>query len=181
MIVIRDSGKTRQQYDGDLADIVNEQSPSLVVLAGWMHVLGKEFLDKVGDKIINLHPALPGQFPGVNAIARAYHSLYSFVHSLMIFKVFRYEAFNKGEIKETGVMIHKVIPEIDAGEVVLTQTVPIFKEDTLEQLEQRMHEAEHKVIVDAIKKVLGYANLLIYRIKVQFILKGSITKLSVKI
>jgi folate-dependent phosphoribosylglycinamide formyltransferase PurN len=53
-------------------------------------------------------------------------------------------------------MVHKVIPEVDAGEVVLTQTVPIYPEDTLEQLEQRMHENEHKIIVDSINKVLGY-------------------------
>jgi folate-dependent phosphoribosylglycinamide formyltransferase PurN len=52
-------------------------------------------------------------------------------------------------------MVHKVIPEIDAGEVVLTQKVPIYPEDTIEQLEQRMHESEHKIIVDSINKVLG--------------------------
>jgi len=131
-----DSGKTRQQYDSDLADIIAAYSPSLIVLAGWMHVLGSVFLDKFNGRVINLHPALPGQFPGTNAIEKAY------------------QAFQKGEITETGVMVHKVIPEIDAGEVVLTLAVPIHKEDSLQQLEERMHETEHKIIVEAVNKVL---------------------------
>ena len=74
---------------------------------------------------------------------------------LIFYDTQRYNAFNKGEIQHTGIMVHRVIPEVDAGEVVLTQTVPIYPEDTLEQLEQRMHESEHKIIVNSINKVLG--------------------------
>jgi len=52
-------------------------------------------------------------------------------------------------------MIHKVIAEIDAGETVTTEEVPIFLEDTLENLEERIHEAEHRIIVQAVKILLN--------------------------
>jgi len=132
-----DSGKNREEYDFELAKKVDEIQPNLVILAGWMLILSPKFLDKVSCEVINLHPALPGQFAGTNAIERAF------------------QAFQKGEITHTGVMIHKVVPEIDAGETILTLQVPINKNDSLEDLEQRMHETEHKIIVEAIKKILS--------------------------
>ncbi|CAG8623728.1 7554_t:CDS:1, partial [Dentiscutata heterogama] len=125
----KDAGKTRIEYDIDLANKVREYNPDLIVLAGWMLVLSSEFIDHFNDNIINLHPALPGQFDGVNAIERTY------------------EAFKKGEITKTGVMVHKIIPEVDKGEPLMVEEVPIFESDTLESLEERIHSVEHRVIV----------------------------------
>ncbi|CAG8534280.1 4205_t:CDS:1 [Racocetra fulgida] len=133
----KDAGKTRIEYDIDLANKVREYNPDLIALAGWMHVLSKEFIDHFNDNIINLHPALPGQFDGINAIKRAY------------------EAFKRGEITKTGVMVHKVVPEVDKGEPLIIEEVPIFESDTLEDLEERIHSVEHRIIVQAIKKFLG--------------------------
>src|SRR6187551_2441367 len=79
-----DAGKTREDYDADLAALVAERNPTLVVLAGWMQVFTPIFLNHFADNVINLHPALPGAFAGTHAIERAF------------------EAFQNGEIKESG-------------------------------------------------------------------------------
>ncbi len=109
--------------------------PDLIVLAGWMHVLSPAFLDRFPMKVLNLHPALPGQFPGTHAIERAY------------------EAFQRGEIDRTGVMVHWVVPEVDAGPVVASAEVPIYPTDTLDDLEARIHAIEHQLLVEAIRSV----------------------------
>lgn len=130
-------GGGREQYDADLATMVDIFKPTLIVLAGWMHVLSPVFLDRFPDRVINLHPALPGMFAGTHAIERAY------------------EAWQKGEITESGCMVHRVIPEVDAGAVIATSVVPFQAGDTLEGYEARMHAAEHRVIVSAIRAVLS--------------------------
>jgi len=127
-----DAGKSREEYDADLAARIKAYEPTLVVLAGWMHIVTPAFLDPFQNQIINLHPALPATFPGTHAIERAF------------------EAYQHGEIHESGCMIHHVIPEIDAGEVIATATVPFQEGDTLETYEERMHKAEHGLIVKGI-------------------------------
>ena len=130
------AGRPRNDYDADLARLVATFQPDLIVLAGWMLILSPTFLNCFPRQVINLHPALPGQFPGTNAIARAY------------------AAFQRGEIDHTGVMVHWVIPEIDAGEVIARATVTIGVEDSLKDLETRIHEAEHRLIVEATRLAL---------------------------
>jgi formyltetrahydrofolate-dependent phosphoribosylglycinamide formyltransferase len=131
------AGRSRAEYDADLAQQVVACAPDLVVLAGWMHILGPAFLSHFPERVLNLHPALPGQFPGTQAIARAY------------------EAFQRGEVSHTGVMVHRVVPEIDAGPVVATAEVPILPKDTLDDLEQRIHATEHRLLVEAIARAIG--------------------------
>lgn len=133
----KDAGLDRVRYDADLAEQIRAYQPDLIVLAGWMHVLGPAFLDQFSNRVINLHPALPGQFIGVEAIERAY------------------AAYQRGEISESGCMVHYVIPEVDAGPVLATAVVPIHPSDTLEDFATRMHAAEHKLIVAATRKALG--------------------------
>ena len=130
-----DAGRTRADYDADLAAQVATYAPDFVVLAGWMHVLSPAFLDHFPGRVLNLHPALPGQFPGTEAIARAY------------------AAFQRGEIDHTGVMVHWVVPEVDAGPVAASAAVPIYPTDSLADLEARMHAAEHRLLVEALVKV----------------------------
>ncbi len=133
----RDAGKGREEYEADLAERVRPLQPDLIVLAGWMHVLGAGFLNQFPNRVINLHPALPGQFAGTHAIERAY------------------EAYQRGEISHSGCMVHLTIPEVDAGPVITQATVPIYPEDTLEQFEARMHSAEHAIMVEAIHHQLS--------------------------
>ncbi len=132
-----DAGRGRDQYDADLAAAIKPYQPDLIVLAGWMHVLSPAFLNHFPHQVINLHPALPGQFAGTHAIERAY------------------AAFQHGEITHSGCMVHYTIPEVDAGPVIAHTIVPIFTTDTLAEFEARMHEAEHALLVGAIGSVIG--------------------------
>ncbi|MFZ0545546.1 MAG: phosphoribosylglycinamide formyltransferase [Candidatus Promineifilaceae bacterium] len=132
-----DSGRSREEYDRDLAEAVGAETADLVVLAGWMHILSPAFLEQFPNKVINLHPALPGTFAGTHAIERAY------------------EAFQAGEIAYSGCMIHYVIPKVDAGPTVDQEQVPIYRENSLADFEARMHSAEHRLIVRAIGKIIG--------------------------
>jgi phosphoribosylglycinamide formyltransferase-1 len=133
----RDAGQPRDRYDADLADQIALHTPDLIVLAGWMHILSPAFLDRFPGQVINLHPALPGTFPGTGAIRRTY------------------EACQRGEVAHGGCMIHYVIPEVDAGDVIVKEIVPIEPGDTLDRFEQRIHAAEHRIIVEAIRLIAG--------------------------
>lgn len=130
-----EAGHSREAYDADLAKMVLAYRPDLMILAGWMHVLSPAFLDCFPGRVLNLHPALPSQFAGTHAIQRAY------------------EAFQRGEIEHTGIMVHWVIPEIDAGLVIATANVPIYTTDSLADLETRMHTTEHRLLVEAIRGI----------------------------
>lgn len=132
-----DAGQSRALYDADLAQRVAAASPDLIVLAGWMHVLSPAFLHRFPGRVINLHPALPGQFVGTQAIERAF------------------AAFQAGEIDQSGCMVHYVIPEVDAGPVIETAVVPIYPTDNLEAFAARMHAAEHRLIVAATRRALA--------------------------
>lgn len=146
-------GSSREDYDKEVARRIVETKPDLVVLAGWMHILSPAFLailegaveppaapsqlqvtvtnsssipvpetsTRFPIPIINLHPALPGEFDGANAIGRAY------------------EAFKEGKITRTGVMVHKVVAEVDAGKPLVIREVEIKEADSLDDLEARMH------------------------------------------
>lgn len=132
-----DAGNSRAAYDRDLAERVGALAPDLVVLAGWMHVLSPTFLNCFPRQVINLHPALPGLFPGIDAIERTF------------------DAYQRGEVAVGGCMVHYVIPEVDAGEVIGKVEVPIQPDDTLESFETRLHDAEHRLLVQSVKQVLG--------------------------
>jgi len=148
------SDRTRIQYDLEIARrILNkciDDGVHLVVLAGFLHILSQEFLEvfsgvrefdegrrvKTEIPIINLHPALPGAFDGAGAIERAF------------------EAFKKGEIQGTGVMVHHVVRDVDRGEPILTRNVDILESDDLMALEERVHAVEHEILVEAAEIVL---------------------------
>lgn len=134
----RDAGKSRSEYDADLARLLCETyGVEWVVQAGWMHLFSMAFLRRFPRRVINLHPALPGAFPGMHAIDEAW------------------EAFRRGEIEHTGVMVHLVPDEgVDDGPVVTQVAVPIYSNDSLEALEARVHETEHRLFIDALHKLL---------------------------
>jgi formyltetrahydrofolate-dependent phosphoribosylglycinamide formyltransferase len=132
----RQQGLSREDYDRDLTARLGDFPVDLVVLAGWMRIFSLEFLRRY-PHVLNIHPALPGTFPGMHAIAEAY------------------EAYQRGEIAETGVMVHWAPDEaVDSGPVVMSQPVAIYPSDTLETLEARVHNVEHDLYVRAIAHVL---------------------------
>ena len=120
----------RLDADRRLIALIAQCRPDLVVLAGWMRILGAE----VGAcfPIINLHPAKPGAFAGTRAIERAF------------------AAFEQGEIVESGAMVHWV-PDagVDVGPVLVSDVVPLQAGDTLDSFAERVHEVEHRLIVSA--------------------------------
>lgn len=130
--------ESRWEYDARLAGYVSTCQPDYVILAGWMRLLTSAFLKRFPNRVVNLHPALPNMFPGVHAIQRAF------------------ESFQRGEINHTGVMVHLVPDEgMDNGPVLATEIVPIHKDDTLEFLETRVHQTEHRLLVKTLKTILA--------------------------
>lgn len=125
----------RVAADQRLIERIAVYEPDLVVLAGWMRILGAAV--GAAFPMINLHPALPGAFVGTRAIERAY------------------QAWQAGEIVESGVMVHWV-PDggVDDGPVISTETVGFEPGDSIEEFEARMHRAEHRLIVAATHQAL---------------------------
>jgi len=119
----------RQDYDVALADIVLRYKPKLVVLAGWMLVLGARFLHKFPQKVINLHPALLPSFPGAHGVE---------------------DALAYG-VRFTGCTIHIVDTGVDTGPIILQAVVPIGPKDTVESLHEKIHKEEHRIFPQAIQ------------------------------
>lgn len=138
VLLTRLDGEPREVYDARLADVVAEMAPDIVVLAGWMRLLSMPFLAHFPRRVINLHPALPGQFPGTHAIERAL------------------ESAQRSEIDHTGVMVHYVPDEgVDDGPVIETTSVVIHPNDTLDTLSMRVHAAERATLLSALRRVLA--------------------------
>jgi formyltetrahydrofolate-dependent phosphoribosylglycinamide formyltransferase len=132
-VVLEAKGRNRAEYDTELAHLVAGYRPDWVILAGWMRLLSMNFLGQFPNRVVNLHPALPGQFPGTHAIERAFEA----------------------GLDQTGVMVHVVPDEgVDNGPVLATQTVPILPDDTLDTLAARIHAVEHELLIDTIRRLI---------------------------
>lgn len=139
----KQENESRRDYDARLADEVSSKRADYIILAGWMRILTSAFLNHFPNRVINLHPALPGMFPGTHAIERAF------------------EAYQHGEIHHTGVMVHLVPDEgVDSGPVLATEIVPIYPNDTLKSLEARVHQTEHYLLVRTLKTTMTNTNLI---------------------
>ena len=129
--------ESRREYDARLTIEVKSKQADYIILAGWMRILTSAFLDYFPNRVINLHPALPDTFPGTHAIERAF------------------EAYQRGEIRHTGVMVHLVPDEgVDNGPILGQQEIYFQPDESLEQFEARVHEVEHKMLVSTLKNVL---------------------------
>jgi phosphoribosylglycinamide formyltransferase-1 len=124
---------TRAAYDAALVAVLRERDVGFVCLAGFMRVLGPDFCRAFPQAILNVHPSLLPAFPGVDA---------------------QRQAFEYG-VKVTGVTVHFVTPELDAGPIVLQASVPVHDDDTLESLTARILAEEHRVFPDALQRVLS--------------------------
>ena len=125
---------SREAYDRALfAELQALEPLDLVVLAGYMKILPPEIVRHFAKRMVNIHPSLLPRYPGLHAIERA---------------------FRAGEEK-TGVTVHWVDEGVDTGPVIAQVEVPILPEDTLETLEARVHEAEHRIYPRVIGELLG--------------------------
>ena len=121
--------KTRSQYDEQIAGILEEEKIDLVVLAGYMLLVGQNILAKFKNRVINIHPALLPSFKGTHGIK---------------------DAFDYG-VKVTGVTVHFVDGGLDSGPIILQQTVEVGEDDSAETLEEKIHAVEHKIYPLAVK------------------------------
>lgn len=130
LVLEKQAGQERAAYDAVLAEKVAAGRPDWVVLAGWMRILSMQFLGRFPGRVVNLHPALPGAFPGTHAIERAY------------------QAWQRGETDRSGVMVHLVPDEgVDAGPVLGVEEIFFEPGETLEAFEARLHAVEHRLLV----------------------------------
>lgn len=130
-------GRDRETYDADLATLVKQYQPDWVVLASWAHVLSDAFLDDFSYRVVNLHLAQPGKFPGANAIGEAL------------------AAFQRGEIKQTGVTVQLVTDErVNRGALLATQEVALYRNDTIDMLTQRIRRAGRELLVHTLYRLI---------------------------
>jgi phosphoribosylglycinamide formyltransferase 1 len=134
--LVAHKGEDRRDYDARLADIVSGLGADWVVLAGWLRILTVPFLGWFPGRVVNLHPALPGDLAGMHAIERAYDEGLA------------------GTRTSTGVMVHLVPDEgVDCGPVLATESVALIAGESLEDFETRMHAVEHRLLVDTLAAV----------------------------
>jgi phosphoribosylglycinamide formyltransferase 1 len=119
--------ETRKEFDAELADRVSRYDVGLVVGAGYMRILTPVFLERF-PAVINIHPSLLPEFKGLNAVRRA---------------------LDAGDDR-TGVTVHLMVEEVDAGPTISQETVPILPGDTEETLLERLHPVEHRLLVRAV-------------------------------
>jgi phosphoribosylglycinamide formyltransferase-1 len=121
----------RAAWDTALTDATAEHSPDLVVSAGFMKILGSQFLSKFVGRTLNTHPALLPAFPGAHGVA---------------------DALAHG-VKVTGCTVHLVDAGTDTGPILAQQTVPVLDDDNEETLHERIKVTERRLLVDVIAAV----------------------------
>lgn len=119
----------RESYDRELVRILKGHQVDLVVLAGYMRLVTKAFLDEFPMRVMNIHPALLPAFPGTSAVA---------------------DALAYG-VRVTGVTVHFVDEGVDTGPIILQEAVPVFPTDEVETLHQRLHQVEYRLYPEAIR------------------------------
>jgi len=119
----------REARDAVMAGWLEERSPDLIVLAGYMQLLSPGFVERFRNRIVNVHPALLPAFPGLDAIGQALE------HGVRV----------------TGVTIHFVDEGVDSGPILLQRAVEVPYTRDREQLEAEIHGVEHELLPEAIR------------------------------
>jgi phosphoribosylglycinamide formyltransferase 1 len=114
-----------------MSDTVAAFEPDLVVLAGFMKLVGEEFLDRLGGRVVNTHPALSPSFPGMTGPA---------------------EALEYG-VKVTGATLFVVDAGVDSGPIVAQTAVPVADDDTVATLHERIKVAERQMLVESVGRM----------------------------
>ena len=120
--------KDRSSFDAALAQMIDEVRPDLIVYAGFMRIMGADFVSRYEGRMINIHPSLLPNFPGLHTHARALEAGVT-IH---------------------GCTVHWVTAGVDEGAIIGQAAVPILPGDTLEVLEERVHGVEHRLLVRAV-------------------------------
>jgi phosphoribosylglycinamide formyltransferase-1 len=129
----------REEWDAALTEAVAAHEPDLVVSAGFMKILGKEFLARFGGRIVNTHPALLPSFPGAHGVR---------------------DALAYG-VKVTGCTVHFVDDGVDTGPIIAQGVVEVRDEDDEGSLHERIKEVERRLLVDVVGRLARHG----YRIE----------------
>ena len=119
---------SRDAFDLELMNTIDQCKPDLVVLAGFMRILGKEFVNHYAGRLMNIHPALLPAFPGLNTHERAIEA----------------------GVSQHGATVHFVTHDVDVGPIIIQAAVAIENKDTPEQLAARVLKEEHRIYPQAI-------------------------------
>ena len=130
-IVERMNFKNRDDFDRALQSIIDDHQPKLIVLAGFMRVLGRDFVRHYEGRLINIHPSLLPKYPGLNTHQRVLDA-----HE-----------------KEHGVTIHYVTEDVDAGPIIAQASIPVRHNDTAKALEARIHKVEHRLYPEVLRRL----------------------------
>ena len=123
----------KDNAENNLISVLKEHEPDIIVLAGFMRIIKSKFLSLYPNKIINIHPSLLPEFPGLNAVK---------------------QALDAG-VSETGCTVHYVDDGIDTGKIILQKKVPISKNDSIESLIKKIHKAEHSILIKSLQKIIA--------------------------
>lgn len=135
--------QTKKVYEEKILEYLLDKEVDLIVLAGYMRIIGSTLLDKYESRIINIHPSLLPDFPGLHGIRDAYEA----------------------GVEKTGVTIHFIDKGVDTGPIICQESVRVEKEDTLEELERRIHQVEHRIYPKVIEQVVKEMKTMEARIK----------------
>ena len=124
---------SREEFDAELARVIDGYSPTLVVLAGFMRILTPGFVDRYLGRMVNIHPSLLPAFPGLHTHQRAIEL----------------------GCKFAGVTVHRVTAELDHGEFLDQAVVPVLPGDTADTLAARVLTQEHLIYPRAVEKLLA--------------------------
>lgn len=119
---------SRLNFDQALMECIDQRNPDIIILAGFMRILTAEFVNHYRNRLVNIHPSLLPKYPGVDTHHRAI------------------EAGDEWH----GASVHFVVPEVDAGPIILQGRLPLNTQDTPETLQQRIHKIEHQLYPQAI-------------------------------
>ena len=123
----------RSRFDTELGDAVAHTEPDWVICAGYMRILGDEFVQRFADRLINIHPSLLPKYPGLHTHRRALEA---------------------GDA-EHGASVHWVIPELDAGNVIAQTRIPILSNDDATSLATRLLPAEHALLIAVLRDAVA--------------------------
>ena len=123
---------SKADYERALLEKLRETGVTWIFLAGYMRIVGPTLLGEFPAGIINIHPSLLPDFPGLDAIGQAYEA----------------------GADTTGITVHYIDDGIDTGPIIEQQEVPIYPGDTKEQLTERVQQAEHKLYPQVIQKLV---------------------------
>jgi phosphoribosylglycinamide formyltransferase-1 len=129
----------REQFDAALAELIDQHSPDVIVLAGFMRILTPGFVNRYFGRLINIHPSLLPSFTGLHTHQRAIDA----------------------GVKVHGATVHFVTAELDHGPIIAQATVPVLDDDTEDTLAARVLEQEHRIYPQAVRDLISGALKLV--------------------